>query len=104
MASRRKKRKRLTRSASDRRLLGVLGGFAQYYGIKASYLRWTYVILTILTHVVPGAIIYLMMALAMPADPHTFSLASFLKGQTPSSQPQHRERKELHDVEEKDDV
>ena len=53
---------------------------------------------------VPGAIIYLMMALAMPADPHTFSLASFLKGQTPSSQPQHRERKELHDVEEKDDV
>ncbi|HJA72765.1 MAG TPA: PspC domain-containing protein [Candidatus Limosilactobacillus faecipullorum] len=99
MASRHSEHKRLTRSASDRRLLGVLGGFAQYYGIKASYLRWTYVILTILTHLVFGAIIYLMMALAMPADPHT----SFLKDRTQPSQPEHRERKELHDVEERDD-
>ncbi len=57
--------KKLCRSRSDKKLLGVLGGFAQYFGIDATILRIIYVLLSIFVLGCP-VIIYLIAALVMP--------------------------------------
>ena len=57
------RRKRLTRSGSDRIIAGVFGGFGQYFNCSANFLRVAYVILSILSGIVPGVIIYIIMVL-----------------------------------------
>ncbi len=51
--------KRMHRSQSDRKLLGVLGGVADYTSLDPSLIRIVYVIVTILTGFVPGIYLYL---------------------------------------------
>ena len=60
-----KQKRRLTRSASDRYLAGVFGGLGQYFKINPKWLRIGYAVLTILTSIVPGVLIYLLMAVIM---------------------------------------
>ncbi len=61
--------KRLYRSRTDRRLAGVLGGIAEYFGIDPSIVRIIYVLGTIFTGVVPGTALYLITALIVPRAP-----------------------------------
>ncbi len=61
--------KRMHRSRSDKRLLGVLGGVADYTGLDPSLIRIVYVIVTILTGFFPGILLYLVMALVVPREP-----------------------------------
>ena len=103
MQKREQMHRRLTKSASDRVIAGVLGGFAQYLHFKPNVIRVVYLIFTALTSLVPGIVIYLMLAVLMPDDPHKpnqwRSLMDLFNQGHHAKQP---ERKELHNVEEKD--
>jgi phage shock protein C len=63
------KQKRLHRSRSDVKLAGVLGGWSEYLGIDPSLVRIAYVIGAIFTGVVPGVLLYVLMAIIVPTEP-----------------------------------
>lgn len=65
-------KKKLYRSRTDKKLLGVLGGFAQYFGIDATILRIVYVLLSLFVIGCP-VIIYLVVALVIPEEPENFN-------------------------------
>lgn len=73
-------KKKLYRSRTDKKLLGVLGGFAQYFGIDATILRLVYVLLSIFVLGSP-IIIYLVVALIIPEEPENFNNDNY--GQPP---------------------
>ncbi|KRM03730.1 PspC domain-containing protein [Limosilactobacillus gastricus] len=103
----RRKQKQLTRSADNRVLGGVLGGFANYLGWNANVLRVLYLIVTALTSFLPGIVIYIVLYVTMPADPQQQDMWSYLRDQIPKIREfdfnsLNFKRKELHDVEEKD--
>lgn len=58
--------KQLHKSTSNRVLAGVLGGFAERYGIDPTVLRVIYAAVTIITATVPLVLLYLAAALIMP--------------------------------------
>ncbi len=60
--------KKIYRSKTDRKLLGVLGGFAAYFNIDATILRIIYVLLSLFVLGCP-IIIYLIAALIIPEEP-----------------------------------
>lgn len=60
--------KKLYRSRTDKKLLGVLGGLASYFNIDATVLRIVYVLLSIFVLGCP-IIIYLIAALIIPEEP-----------------------------------
>lgn len=61
-------KRKLYRSKTDRKLLGVLGGFAKYFNVDATILRIIYVLLSIFVIGCP-IIIYLIVALVIPEEP-----------------------------------
>ncbi len=61
--------RRLHRSRADRKIAGVLGGMAEYFGFDPSWVRIAYVIVMIVTGVVPLAFLYLVMAFVVPKAP-----------------------------------
>ena len=64
--------RRLTRSATDRKLAGVCGGLAGYFGIDSTPVRLAWVLLTILPGAVFGGILaYLIAWFVMPKSPDT---------------------------------
>lgn len=97
----RRNQRRLKRSSTDRKLAGVFGGLGHYLHVNANFLRVAYLILTALTTIVPGILIYIMLAITIPADNPGTDLLTILRhlGGKTESKPQ---RKELHDVEEHD--
>jgi phage shock protein PspC (stress-responsive transcriptional regulator) len=60
--------RRLTRSHDDRMVCGVLGGLARYFAFDATWLRIVYALGTFFTAVVPGIIVYGILALIIPGD------------------------------------
>ncbi len=60
--------RKLYRSKTDRKIFGVLGGFAKYFGVDATILRIIYVLLSIFVIGCP-IIIYLIVALVIPEEP-----------------------------------
>lgn len=60
--------RKLYRSKSDRKFLGVLGGFAKYFNVDATILRIIYVLLSLFVIGCP-IIIYLIVALVIPEEP-----------------------------------
>ena len=101
MQKREQMHRRLTKSASDRVVAGVLGGLAQYLHFKPNVVRVVYLIFTALTSFVPGIVIYLMLAVLMPDDPHKpnqwRSLMVLFNQDHHAKEPA---RKAFHDVEE----
>ncbi len=63
-------KRKLYRSKTDKKLLGVLGGFAKYFNIDATVLRIIYVLLSLFVLGCP-IIIYLVVALIIPEEPET---------------------------------
>ncbi len=59
--------KKLYRSKYDKKIFGVLGGLAAYFGIDATILRIIYVLLSIFVLGCP-VIIYLIAALIIPEE------------------------------------
>ena len=61
--------KRLYLSSTDKKLSGVCGGIAEYFAIDPSLVRLAWVILTILSGIVPGIIAYIIAAIVIPPSP-----------------------------------
>ncbi len=61
--------KRLYRIRKGRKLLGVLGGLADFFGLDRSLVRIAYLIITFFTLVVPGIVLYMTMAFIVPLEP-----------------------------------
>lgn len=63
-------RQRLTRSTTDRKIAGVCGGIAEYFGIDATPVRLLWIVLSVLFGaVIGGVLIYLLAWLVMPKAP-----------------------------------
>ena len=62
-------RKRLYKSRSDRRLFGVLGGIAEYFGLDPALIRIVYVFITFFTLGLPGILFYFLLAVIIPRAP-----------------------------------
>ena len=61
---------RLTRSASDRKIAGVCGGLAEYFGTDATPIRLLWIILSILCGAVVGGVIaYAVAWIIIPRQP-----------------------------------
>ena len=60
--------KKLHLSSTDKRLLGVCGGIAQYFGIDSTIVRIGWVILTVASGVFPGVLAYIVAAIVMPHE------------------------------------
>ncbi len=63
------KGKRLYRSHKERKVLGILGGVAEYLDLDPAVVRLVYVTLMFVTAVVPMALAYLIGYLIIPAAP-----------------------------------
>jgi phage shock protein C len=62
--------KQLRRSGTDRKIAGVCGGFAEYFGIDPTIVRVAWVVLTIVPcAIVFGVIAYLVAWLVVPSAP-----------------------------------
>ena len=59
-------RKRLIRNIHNQSIGGVCSGLAYYTGMSTLSWRWIFVLLTLLT-TFPGALIYIIMWIAMPS-------------------------------------
>lgn len=57
--------KRLYKSESDRKICGVCGGIAEYFGIDSTLVRLIFVLLGLTT---TGVIFYFLAALLMPNE------------------------------------
>lgn len=61
-------KKRLTKSASDKKIEGVCGGIAEYFNIDPTVVRLVYILASVFTGGFPGIIVYIAFSLAMPND------------------------------------
>lgn len=56
----------LTRSRSDKMLLGVCGGIARWLGWDSTLVRVIYVLLSVCSAAFPGILVYIILAIVMP--------------------------------------
>ena len=61
----------LTRSTSDRMVAGVCGGLARWLGWDSTAVRILYVLVSVFSAAFPGTIVYIILAVLMPADEST---------------------------------
>ncbi len=61
--------KRLYRRRKGRKLLGVLGGLADFFGLDPSLIRIGYRVLTFFTLCIPGIFLYLVLVFIVPVEP-----------------------------------
>lgn len=59
--------KRLYASSTDRKIPGVCGGIGEYFTIDSTLVRLAWVVLTIITGIIPGVIGYIIAAIVMPS-------------------------------------
>jgi phage shock protein PspC (stress-responsive transcriptional regulator) len=64
--------KKLFRSKTDRKLAGVCGGLAMYFGIDSSVVRLIWALVTFFSIGIPGIIVYIICALVIPDEPNSF--------------------------------
>ena len=62
--------RRLTRSATDKKIAGVCGGLAEYFSVDATPIRLLWVILSILCGAVVGGVIAYLVAWLIIPRPH----------------------------------
>lgn len=58
--------KRLTKSKTERKIFGVCGGLAEYFGIDPTLVRLAFVILALFNGI--GLVIYIILAVIMPSE------------------------------------
>ena len=58
--------KRLHKSESDKKLCGVCGGIAEYFGWDPAIVRLAYVLLSVFSAAFPGLLVYIILWLIMP--------------------------------------
>lgn len=60
--------RKLYKSETDRKIFGVCGGIADYFGIDSTIVRLILVFIT-LWGILPGILIYIIAAFVMPDEP-----------------------------------
>lgn len=60
--------KKLYRSKTDRRVAGVCGGLAAYFGVDANIVRLATLFLFLVTGLVPVTMLYVAAAILVPED------------------------------------
>ena len=68
--------RRLTRSATDKKVAGICGGLAEYFGVDATPIRLLWVILSILCGAVVGGVIAYLVAWIIIPRPHDVVLTT----------------------------
>lgn len=53
--------------SEDKKLSGVCGGIGDYFDIDPSLIRLTWILMTLLTGIVPGIIAYIVAAIVIPS-------------------------------------
>lgn len=61
-------KKRLMRSATDKKIDGVCGGIAKYFDIDPVIVRVVYAVLTLCSAAFPGIILYIACMIVMPKE------------------------------------
>lgn len=56
----------MTRSKSDKMILGVCGGIARWLGWDSTLFRVVYVLVSVCSAAFPGILIYVILAIVMP--------------------------------------
>jgi phage shock protein C len=64
----------LRRSRTDRKIGGVLGGFAKHFDIDPTLLRVGYLLSAVLSAAFPGVLVYLVLWLIIPAESYSDEL------------------------------
>ncbi len=72
--------KKLKRSLVDRKLAGVCGGLADYFNLDPTIVRVLYGVVTILTSIIFGIIVYIIMAIVVPEEELQTAESSANKG------------------------
>jgi phage shock protein C len=62
-------RRKLYRKRDEKMIAGVMSGLGDYLNVDASIMRIGYVVLTLLTGIVPGLILYFLMIIIIPVEP-----------------------------------
>lgn len=58
--------KKLFLSTTDRKLSGVCGGIGEFFNIDPTVVRLGWVVVTLLTGIMPGIIAYIITAIVIP--------------------------------------
>jgi len=58
--------RKLFRSSANGKLLGVCSGFAEYWELDPTVMRAIYLGLTLFSGILPGIVLYFLLALIMP--------------------------------------
>ena len=61
--------KKLYKSRTDKKISGVCGGIAAYFGMDATLVRIIYAVAALFTTGIPFVLIYIVLALIMPEEP-----------------------------------
>lgn len=62
--------------SSDKKILGVCGGVAEYFGIDPTLIRIAVACLAIYTAIIPALIIYVVMSFVFPQQPEGYTVVS----------------------------
>ncbi|HEY5564806.1 MAG TPA: PspC domain-containing protein [Rhodothermia bacterium] len=57
---------KLVKSTHNRKIAGVCGGIAEYFGVDPTVVRVAYVVLSVLSAAFPGILLYIILAIVMP--------------------------------------
>ncbi len=63
--------KKLYKSDTDKVFAGVIGGIGEYFDLDPTILRLAYILLAVMTAVVPAIIGYIIAVLVVPKKPHS---------------------------------
>lgn len=74
--------KRLYLSNDDKKIFGLCGGLAEYFETDPTLIRLSWIVITIITGIVPGVIAYFVAAMVVPSHPATESERRFSGAQT----------------------
>lgn len=61
--------KKLYLSNTDRKVSGLCGGIGEYYDIDPSLIRLAWILVTIITGIVPGILAYIVAIMVVPRTP-----------------------------------
>jgi len=61
--------KRLYKSVKEKKISGVCGGIAEYFGIDPSLVRLGWLLVTIFSALFGGILAYIIAAMVLPSEP-----------------------------------
>ncbi len=54
--------------SKDKKISGVCGGIGEYFDVDPSLVRLAWIVMTVITGVIPGIIAYLIAAMVIPRE------------------------------------